>query len=263
MKKLLLIIVVLTAMCTNSFALQVQNHFVDMEVDEKGLAKIVEKYNLQFEDINEIDFFTQRTQVNSSSLLAWRSDYEFFYPHFESADNRLTRSSVTFEQETNTLILEYELAKPLMTIISDEPRETKFGFSAKQLNNYLNEGLVVIPENTVINITLPRNSQILGQSILPQIEINNNTITIKPITTSGIKLEYTLTKPIQTRVNSLELIQQFFSNSSNIIVILIALAIITGFFWKREKIKERIENYIVDHSEIEHSEAEQEIDLQA
>jgi len=260
MKKII-IFCVLFLFTANTHALEIQKHLISVELDETGFARIVETYVIEFDDILEIDSFTLKAQQNSSSILAWRADFEFFSPRFENPGNRIIRSSISFDEIERTLILEYELENALTTILKDEPRETLFSISGKQLNYFIEEGLIVIPQNTQITIVVPQNAQILGHNSPAQIPINENKVFLSGISTSHIDLQYVIAKPISTRVNSLELIQDFLSTSSNIIIIIVALIIIAIIFWKKDRISKRIENYIVDHSELEHSQTQEEIEL--
>lgn len=261
MKKTI-IFCILILLSLNATAIEVQQHLIEVELNEDGFAKIIEKYELRFEDILEIDSFNKKAQQNSSSILAWRADFEFFAPRFENSNNRIIRSSISYEEIARTLILEYELEKPLASILKDEPREILFSISGQQLNFFIEEGLIVIPHNTQITITTPINAQILGHNSPAQIPINNNTVFLSGISTSHIDIRYIISKPISTTVNSLELIQEFFSTSSNIIIIVIVLLLIVGIFWKKDRISKKIEDYIVEHSEIEHSGTEEEIELE-
>lgn len=254
-------VLALVFLSSQVLALQLQSHLIEMEVDEGGKAKVIEKYTLLFLDTNEKILFKERAERNSSSILAWKADFEFFYPRFESQENRVLRSTVSYEQEKNTLLVEYELENPLMTLLEDKPRETRFNFSGKQLNAFIKEGLIVIPSNTLISITLPQRTQIAGEALPTQVEVNENKILIKPISTSHLTIEYIISKPISTRVNSLEIIREFFSNSSNVLIIVAALFAIGIIYWKKDKIEEKIENYIVEHSEIERGERDEEIEL--
>jgi len=274
MKKTVLFCIIIL-LATNALAIQVQNHLIDIELDETGFSKIVERYELKFEDILEVGSFTEQAQKNSSSILAWQADYEFFSPRFASSNNRIIRSSISIGSPTitvensevsaealNTLILEYELENPLAKILKDEPREKVFSFSGKQLNYFIKEGLIVIPENTTITIKLPTNAQILGHNSPAQITVNENNIVLSGISTSRFDLQYSIAKPISTRVNSLELIQNFFSNSSNLVIIVIVLIIIAALFWKKKGISKKIENYVVEHSELEQSQIHEDVELE-
>ena len=243
-------------------ALALQKLAISAEVSDNGTASIVENYELAFENISEKIRFIDNAQKNSSSMLAWKADYSFFYPHFEATDNRVIRSSITFEQGTNTITLEYDLEKPLMTVVKDAARETLYEFSGKQLNSFIKDGLIVIPNNAEISITLPKKAQIIGQNAVPQVETAQTKITIKPLTTSHISIQYSIQKPIQTKVNSLELIQDFFADSANLAVIIAALIALAIIFWKKDDIEGKIEDYIVKHSEIAQGGTEEEVELQ-
>lgn len=243
-------------------ALALQKLAIAADVSDNGAASIVENYELAFENISEKIQFIDNAQKNSSSMLAWKADYDFFYPHFEATDNRVIRSTITFEQSTNTITLEYELEKPLMTIVKDAARETRYEFSGRQLNSFIKDGLIVIPNNAEISIMLPQKAQIAGQDSVPQIEISQNKITIKPLSTSQISVQYSIQKPISTKVNSLELVRDFFTDSSNLVVIIAALVALAVIFWKKDDIEGKIEDYILKHSEIAQGEAEEEVELQ-
>ncbi len=260
MKKLTLLCAIIM-ICTTVFALKVQMHTIDVTLNEDGYAIIVEKYYLEFDDILEIDKLNEKAQSNSTSLDAWQADYAFISTHLETPDNKTIKTPVTVDPPTGPIVLNYQLEKPFPTILKDEPREKVFSISGKQLKNFINNGVIVIPQDTRITITLPQNAQIIQQQSPISIQTNNNTFVLSGINANKIEVEYSISKPITTTVNIAESIREFFSNSSNTFSVIIMLLIFSGLLWKKDDLGKRIEDYLVEHSELESGAPEEKIEI--
>ncbi|MBI4044846.1 MAG: hypothetical protein HY392_04005 [Candidatus Diapherotrites archaeon] len=245
-------------------SLEVSTHLVEIEVDEAGFASVVEKYTLDFGTTREVLEFKENATRNSSSLLAWQSDYNFFYPRIgQVVQNIIEKSSVAYEEETRTLFLNYILANRFAQITKEEPRQTIWSVPAKNLLAFEVEGLIFIPENTSVKISIPKNAEIISLEPTAGIRVENNDIFLSGIRTSSFKLEYSVQKPLSSTFNILEALREFASSTPNFILLVIAVVVATVIYAKRKAVTEKIENYVVKHSELEHSRPEEEIDLEA
>ncbi|MDO8634074.1 MAG: hypothetical protein Q7K34_02150 [archaeon] len=245
-------------------ALEVSTHLVEIEVDDDGFASVSEKYNLDFETTREVLEFKENATRNSSSLLAWQSDYNFFYPRIgQVVQNIIEKSSVAYEEETRTLFLSYSLANRFAQISKEEPRQTIWSVPAKNLLAFEVEGLILIPENTSVKISIPQNAEIISLEPTAGIRVENNSVFLSGIRTSSFKLDYSVQKPLSSTFNILEALRAFASSTPNFILLVIALVVAALIYTKRKTVTEKIEDYVVKHSKLEPSKPEEEIDLEA
>ncbi len=259
---ILLLIALQVAFLTSAQAFSVRTHLIEIQIDESGFANITEKFNLKFQTPSEVTEFREAAQENSSSVLAWQSDYNFFYPHFgEIADKIIEKSSVTYEEQTQTLVLNYVLANRFSQIKTEEPRQTTWRIPNRNLSAFENSGLIVIPENTSIKITLPKNAQIILLEPNTSIKQENNTIFLSGISTSTFNLEYTIIQPLSTNINIFERIREALSNTPILFIGIIVTIITIIVFVKRKTIQQKIEDYLIKNSELKPHPQDEEVDL--
>lgn len=240
-------------------ALDVDRHSIDIAVDAKGYAVIAEQYALKFANQYEFSEFRETANENGSSLLAWGADYNFFYPRFggSAGINRIAKSSVSFDEGTRTLTLGYELESPFAQIVKDEPRSSLWRIPDRAFSLFQQGGIIIVPENTAITITLPPNAEVVMEGIPAHIAVSGNTVTASAMSTNFLNLQYTLPKPIAPSMSSFELVQNFLSGNGIMVAAALAVALVVVFIY-RKRISERVEDYIVEHSEIKHAEPEEE-----
>ncbi|AJF60739.1 MAG: hypothetical protein J4224_04185 [Candidatus Diapherotrites archaeon] len=244
-------------------AVKVRSHSIEVSIEDNGSASVIERYAIEFESVLDVDEFQENKQRNSSGLAAWKADYPFFFPQFgEIAGNKLERSFVSYDEESNTLTLEYRLREAFPSLLADEPRTTSWSISSAQLSAFQKENLIVIPENTSIEFNLPSTAEVSEPSLPAGASLVGKTIVLRGLTTSHLDMKYSVQKPIVQTVNSIQLIQEFISNSSNLALIVVGFIVIGIVFLKRKELSERIETYIVEHSELEHQKPEEEIELE-
>src|SRR3989344_3019105 len=155
MKKLA-ILLALIIILGSANAVQVRKQEIEMDIDSGGYAHIVEKYYVDYESTEDRLDFIKMASDNSSSLLAWKVDLDWFYPRFGAEDqSSILRSYVAMDEKERTLTLDYFLKDKFATTVSDEVRETKWKIADKQLRAFLKSGLLVIPDDVTITIRLP------------------------------------------------------------------------------------------------------------
>jgi len=259
MKKIILIIA-LFFLSVSVNALEINHLTIDISVDNEGFANIVENYDLQFISPFEETEFVNQTIENSSSLQAWQADYEFFYPRFAQSITEISPTppvKISFNNEANRLTFEYSLRERFATLASEEQRSDFFIIDDKQLSNFLETSTIVIPENNTIRISIPQNSEIDTSKLSDKVIVSGNTILLSGIQSNSIAIEYRVLKPIAP--TSGELIQGISSIYVILAPVLILLMIIT--YIKKDDLEEKIEKYLVDHSEIK-TRKEEELDIE-
>ncbi|MEK6958247.1 MAG: hypothetical protein AABW99_04705 [archaeon] len=257
MKKLFLLALMLGFIAANASAVSVELLNISISVNNEGYAGITENYFLKFTSPFEEDDFKQKAVGNSSSLLSWEASYNFFYPRFaESAGNELDTSSIIYDEGSKTLTLKYALKKTFAALLREEQRANFFRINDRQFASFNEGGTIVIPEGTNIQLTLPTNSEL--QSDPPENAIvNGNQIILRGIQTNALTIDYKALKPIAS--NPFEI----FTDNSGIYFILLPVLIIVAIFAyiKREEVEQRIEDYLVKHSEIKPRTEDEDIEL--
>ncbi len=257
------VLVFLAILAWNAVALQLNTHYIEINLDSEGKAQIIEKYELTFFSNLELEQFKEKVSENSSSIDAWKVDYPFFFPRFaEAAGNKLDASFVTFDEEQRTLTLEYFIETPFSVLQKDEPRATLWAISDSQFGAYIKQSLILIPQNTVIRINLPSNGRAIPNEIPVEAAIQGNSITISGITTNNMNIKYIIQKPLSPSFNSIQFVREFLFQPSNYIYIFITIVAIGIVYWKRRILTGKIEKYVEEHSEIEQAKPEDEVDLE-
>ncbi len=238
-------------------AVKVEKLDIALNVDNAGKAGVRENYYLQFTSPFESDEFNKKAEENASSILAWQVDYDFFFPHFGgSAGNTLEASTITYDKDGKLLTLAYSLKGSFATLKSQEQRNDVYLIDDARFGAFNEAGSIVIPENTAITITVPENTQILRESLPAKVIVNGNSIVLRGLQSNSLSITYNLLKPIAPRSDD---IVQGISN----IYILAPIALVLGLivYARKETLEKRIEDYLVEHSEIKNREAEQEIEI--
>ena len=111
---------------------------------------------------------------------------------------------------------------------------------------------MIIPENTVLEITLPANSQIKENNL----ESNGGKIVWEGYkTTSKINLSYIVKENIAPTFNLSSIIQRMISNKETLAIILTAVFLISLItYFKRDLITEKIDDFVIKNTKIEHKE---------
>lgn len=244
-------------------ALEVSQYAITVHIDKGGYAAFEEKYYLKFANKFEHDQFTADAAKKGSSLDFWAVDYNFFYPHFGRGD--LKKSYVSFDSGLGILTLSYELRDPFATVISDEPRATLWEIPDRELFEFSQGSLIVVPKGTSIEINLPPNAEVIAGQISPDVKVAGNVITLTgEISTNFINLRYKIPKPpITAGTDYAQAVMGFLSVPGNALVLLPIVAALAAIIFFRRQISGRIEDYIIEHSEIEHREPEEEMELEA
>ncbi|MFH1256919.1 MAG: hypothetical protein V1494_06545 [Candidatus Diapherotrites archaeon] len=245
-------------------AIKVSNHLIEINVDRDGFAHVIENYELVFNAL-EADEFMQAAQENSSSLLAWQADYNWFFPRLGETNglNVVKASYVTFDEKNNTLTLDYFIQDQIARIQKDAPRATMWFIADEQLSAFENQGVISIPEATRIVFNLPSGAEVAKESLTPKATVFGNSIVLSGVTTNYINITYSIAKPIAPTVNAFALLKDFFSEPQNIILpALIVIIVVALVFWKREKLREKIEGYVIEHSDLEATEPSEETEVE-
>ena len=242
-----------------TLALSPTSMTIAMDIDKDGAAHVVETYKIRFENREEIELFKQEAKENGSSLISWKIDEPWFFPHFGD-ERSISRSFVFFDEGLNQISLDYFITGQLATLVEDASRETKWKISDRQLKFFSKGGLLVVPENVTIQINLPTGALIAQEQLSSKVKLEGTTALISGISTNYVNLQYSIPKPIAP-LNIFRVFGELLGAHLFLVAALLLLGIVVVVY-KREKIVQRIENYIIEHSEIESKAEEDELELE-
>lgn len=242
----------------NVSAISVDNLGIRVNVDGEGHASVRETYSLRFISVFEKEDFNNKAIENSSSISAWQVDYEFFQSHFAGTISDIQTSSITFDNDAQQLTFEYTLKEKFATLKAREQRSDFFEISDRELFAFNDSGTIVIPDNTQIEIVLPQNSQIDSQNLPDKAVIAGTSILLSGIQSNSLNISYRTLKPIAFSGND------FINGISNFGLLIFAILAggIVIVYMKREELENKIENYLVEHSEIKTRNPEEGIELE-
>ncbi|MBU2100653.1 hypothetical protein KKB11_05465, partial [Candidatus Micrarchaeota archaeon] len=233
---------------------------IGIDVKEDGFGKMSEKYFFGFRSQEELDYFVGISKKNGSSLLSWNTFDQRIFPHVGEDEFDTKNASVDFVQQglqNSYLSIAYENESPVFIENKEKAgRLVEWEFNSKKLNKLLSGGLIILPENTTIEITLPSNAEIKETNL----ETEKGKIIWKGYkTTSQITLIYLIKENIAPAFNLSLMVQGIVSKKETLAVLIaavIAVAVILSL--KRDSITERIDKFIINNSKIE---KEEEIEL--
>mgnify|MGYP005653370243 CR=1 FL=1 len=109
--------------------------------------------------------------------------------------------------------------------------------------------LWVIPEGITLIITVPEDVEL--KPPVPEAVVTGKTITWKGFKSSNsLEIRYTEFKQIAPSFELSQFFQMLLGSEEGIIILGITVVCIVALYWKRESISDKIENYIVEHSDL-------------
>ncbi len=255
--RIVALVAFLAVLCAPAAAIGVSRLDIIINVDEQGFASVTESYGISFISDFEFSDFKDAAKKNASSLSAWQATYSFFKPHFaDSARNKITESTITFDENSRNLTLKYGLENRIATLRKSEQRADFFAIDDSQLAAFNTAGTIAIPENTTIDIRLPQNAEVDRSSLPGKVQVFGNEVVMSGIQSNSLNITYTVLKPLGPKGG--DIIQGI----SNVYLFApVLLLIVLAVYVKREEIGEKLEDYLVEHSEIKQRSPEEEFSV--
>lgn len=260
MKKILVVLSLLVFLAGFSAAYELQKQEFSIQVDNKGIGLIIEKYYFKFENSQDTANFITAVKNNGQNLLSWKAFDDRISPYFESIE-KLNLQGFSFDPKTNILELKYISDTPVAEKSFEDSRSEEWRLRPGLLQSFEQGTLVIVPKSITISITLPSNADLKAGNIPPTVQFTKNTLLLNNARINNLNIQYAIPKPIAQT----EIFSQFFQWLKDtgliyaIIAVLIALGVIAAV--KRKELAERIENYIVKNSEISSKEDFEEIEI--
>ncbi len=242
------------ANCSAQFY-QLTNHVIEINVDSQGNAQVGERFFLLFQNQQQVFDFRQKASEIGVSLDGWKAYDQRLHPYI-GGEQEIVVSKVAFvENEATYLEITYALKTPLMQKKSETSRVIEYTIKPRAFDQFLSGSSWIIPENTAITINLPPGAE-LQQPIEPEAAATNNSLTWNGYKNSNqLTVDYKLFKQIAS-FDFGEALQQLMQSNLFWVVVVIICAVSFALFWKRKPIAARIENYVIEHSDLGEEEEE-------
>ncbi|MEK6821332.1 MAG: hypothetical protein AABY11_02955, partial [archaeon] len=133
--------------------------------------------------------------------------------------------------------------------VGSQGRSTRWKLADLALVQFIEGGNINIPINTQIIIHLPMGA-IIDTTLLPaNILVSGNTITISNFKGNALPIEYSVFTPIADPIDAGKIVED--AVKSPLFTLVLAILAVVGMIvvLNREKISERIEEYVIAHSE--------------
>ncbi len=223
---LLLAFLLLLASC---YALRYSlgDHYITVDIDEKGYASVTERYYLAFKTQQDIEEFAQKKTELGTNIDEWSKFNPAFGIHIGSKEKL---KSLTISLTT--------------------------------ANSFIEGTDYVVPEHTFLTFILPAESTVLEEGEL----FNYATVEkgIRPkvrlrgfLAIGNFNLRYIYWKGIAPQISISFMLKEFVEGSdSKVLLVIFGVLFVAGLFvyFNRKKINEKITNFIVSHTEFSEEE---------
>ncbi len=231
---------------------QVVFHGIDIYLQENGSAKVEEQYFFTFfaeqDELFEIDF-----EQNTPSLFEWKADYPFIHPYVgsenQSENIEFLLNRTANQEPTLTLSYDYPTGLTQTIKVGTEGRSTRWKITDVAFVQFIAGGNINIPTNTQIRIHFPNNAVVDTKLLPPGITVNGNTMTITNFQSNSLPIEYTVLTPIADPIDAGKIFDNAVKSPLFAFVIAIIAAIGLYIALNRDEISEKVENYVIEHSE--------------
>jgi len=233
----------------------IDKHVIEINLDQIGNATINERFFIRFQDQNQLDEFRLKVKEIGVNVDTWKA-YDSRIALSIGQESGITVRKVSFVEEPNPYLeINYATNEPLMEKKQETTRVIDYSVKTKFFNGFLDGSLWVIPAGMTITINLPSGAAV-QQPIEPNAVVNGSSVTWDGSKSSNkLTLNYQMFKQITSfdLGKALQAIMQ--SDLFWIIIPVLAIACILAA-WKRKAVGEKIENYIVAHSDMHGGEEE-------
>ena len=228
---------------------EITKHTIDIKVDQKGFARVTERFFLVFPNEFNLRVFRQTSEENGVSLLSWKSFDERIHTYIGEQKD-IENAQVGFvENEEKYLEINYGLKNAIAHATAETTRRTEFKLKENFFREFLVGALWIIPDNTTIRIELPHQAEIQG-TVKPDATIQGNGIAFQGYKSSNVlEVKYRMWKQIAS-FDLQQAIQEFLGSELMILLAIVVFAMAIMAYTKRKEITQKIENYIVEHSEL-------------
>ncbi len=252
-KKILLTLVVLLFLA--QFALGqfyiLENHAIKINVDIEGNAQVTERYYLNFQNEIQLADFRQTVSEIGVSIDGWQAYDERIYPRIGQSKD-IVVSGISFIENSDSLDfleINYFLKSPIMEKKNETTRVIEYSLKPSAFLSFVDGALLIIPSGTSITVQLPRGVEI-KPPIKPDAVVGENTIVWTGYV-FGNELEFNYL--VFKQISSFDLnqaLQELMQSELFIIFVAITVLVLIIVFAKRKSIGNKVQNYVIRHSDL-------------
>ncbi|MBI4053547.1 MAG: hypothetical protein HY394_05945 [Candidatus Diapherotrites archaeon] len=236
---------------------EIQKHEIEITLGENGETSVAERYYLDFPNSLQLERFKQKSEELGVDLQKWRE----FDPNirvFIGGEEDVRSGVLSFDGAKKFLQLSYGLETPVVSKTSETGRITTFELKKSALKDFRTGDTTVIPAGTSIKINFPKNSEII-QPVQPAAKTSGDSIQWTGYTRSNaVTLSYRVFKEIAPQFELSGLLKGAFASNVFPLVVLFVIIVSAIAYSRRRAIADRIEEYVVEHSDLEEETFEQE-----
>ncbi len=231
---------------------RVSFHSIEIFIESDGSANITEQFFFNFFADEaaqlEIDF-----EENTPSLFEWKRDYPFVHPYIgiESQAEKLEflLKQTVSGQPTLQFSYNYPIGLGQKIATENQGRTTRWKLTDSALLNFISSGSISIDAKTQIKIHLPVGAVVDKRPLQQGLLDSSNVITLNNFQSNALNVLYVIITPIADPIDTSKLISDFVG-SPIFFFLIAALALASVYIYlNKEQVSEKIENYIVEHSE--------------
>lgn len=231
---------------------RVSFHNIDIFINETGSARVTEQFFFSF-FADEAAQLEKDFEENTPSLFEWKRDYPFIHPYIgiESQAENLEFFLKKTVSGQPTLELSYSFPSGLAQKIATENqgRTARWKLSDSALLNFISAGSISIDAKTQIKIHLPAGAVVDKRLLQQGLLDSSNVITLTNFQSNALNVQYAILTPIADPIDTGKFLSDVMG-SPLFFFLMVALVLVCVYVYlNREEISEKIEDYIVEHSE--------------
>lgn len=271
MRHTLLLLLIVIGLAGFGRAATITQHVIQIDVDSQGFGQVTEKFIFLFNSEQELLDFRGQAQRLGADLEAWKSFDSTITNYIGSIKAGTGRIGYEEREGDRQVKLEYQTQEPLFTK-NETARQTDYSIDSGQFESFRKGSVYVIPSNTKIIFVLPKQANIKIESLKPEIEepdsiqqmqTEKRIFWIGHRSISGnLGLQFSLEKQIAPPISLSQILRKTIESGEAQIAVAILLVLLSAFYFKRRSIQEKIENYLIRHSELELKKETDEIEVE-
>ncbi len=228
-----------------------ENHAIEINVDTEGNAQVTERYYLNFQNEIQLADFRQTVSEIGVSFDGWRAYDSRIYPRI-GQEKDIVVSGISFVENTSSLDfleMNYFLKSSIMEKIDETSRVIEYSLKPSAFSSFVDGALLVIPSGTTITIQLPRGVEI-EPPVKPDAVVGENTVVWTGyVFGNELELNYLVFKQISS-FDLDQAIQELMQSELFLIFVVIAALILIILLAKRKAIGNKVQNYVIRHSDL-------------
>ena len=234
---------------------------LEIEVDlQEAQTQVTEKYFLTIPPEERQGFLNDYEEFGRS-LMVWRNNYDFVYPRFGGIDD-IEEITFYYDPQAQLLELSYTTSENIAVVAEDAPRTIKWSIPENSFESFITGSIINIPANVQLIFQLPSNATVNSEELSQEIVQQDHQLLLQDYRGSNLLIYYYTDKPIAPPLDLSSFISQLFTDRfMQIILTLLAFVLLAMIVYRRQ-LARRLEDYVVQHSELGGEKEEEELELE-